>query len=180
MNKTIRLGAAGITLFAALGMGTVAHAQDNSAEATARAEVLEALELINDTALDFGTMVVSGNGTVTLAADGTLDCTNANIVCSGTTSVAGFSVDGSGNQAVTINLPTSAVTLQGPGFSAADNTTFITLNGFTSSENGATAPEVTLDNTGAGTFDVGGTIELNTNQVPGVYEGQFTVSVEYS
>lgn len=179
MTKTIRFGAAGIAMFAALGMGTAAHADTATADATA--EVLDALILNNDTALDFGTMVVTGAGTVTIESDGSVDCTAADIVCSGTTSVAGFSVEGTANKSVTINLPTSGVELRHPDHTlatAAEHT--IELNGFTSSENGANGPEVALNGTGDATFDVGGTINLDGSEAAGVFSGTFTVSVEYS
>ena len=64
MTKTIRFGAAGIAMFAAIGMGSAAHAQSATADATA--EILDALTLTADNELDFGTMVVSGAGTCLL------------------------------------------------------------------------------------------------------------------
>jgi len=179
MTKTIRFGAAGIAMFAAMGMSSVAHADTATADATA--EVLDALVLNNDAALDFGTMVVSGGGVVTLAADGTLSCADPDIVCSGTTSVAAFSVEGTASKAVTINLPTGSVELRHPSYTAATATEHaIILDTFTSSENGATGPEVTLDTDGDATFDVGGTITLDGSEVAGIYDGTFDVSVEYS
>lgn len=180
MTKLFRVGAAGAAMFAAITMSSAAHADTASADATA--EVLDALVLNNDRgALDFGTMVVSGAGSVTLGSDNTIDCTSANIVCSGTTGVAGFSVEGTASKAVTINLPTSGIELRHPDYSpltAAQHT--IDLDTFTSSENGSSGPEVTLDASGDATFDVGGTIDLDGSEVPGIYSGTFAVSVEYS
>ncbi len=181
MNKTIRFGAAGIAMFAALGMGSVAQAQD-SATADATAEVLSALTLDNDGgSLDFGTMVVSGGGVVTLDADGTLVCSDPDIICSGTTGVAGFTVTGTANNAVTINLPTGSVELRHPSFTPATAAEHaIELSAFTSSENGGSGPEVTLDGAGTATFDVGGTITLDGTEDAGQFDGTFDVSVEYS
>ncbi len=180
MTKTIRFGAAGIAMFAALGMSSVAQAQD-SATADATAEILEALVLTNNSALDFGTMVVSGGGAVTIAADGTLTCSATDIICSGTTSVAGFSVEGTANNAVTINLPTGSVELRHPAFTPATALQHaIELNNFTASENGTGGPEVTLDGAGEATFDVGGTITLDGSEEAGTFDGTFDVSVEYS
>ncbi|WP_338303637.1 DUF4402 domain-containing protein [Erythrobacter sp. Dej080120_24] len=179
MKKTIRFGAAGVAMFAALGMSSAAHADTATADATA--EVLDALVLTADTTLDFGAMVVSGGGAVTLGSDGTLDCSAVDIVCSGSTSVASFSVEGTANKAVTINLPASSVELRHSTYTpltAAE--TSIILDSFTSSENGGTGPEVTLDGAGDATFDVGGTITLDGTEVSGIYDGTFTVSVEYS
>lgn len=179
MNKTIRFGAAGVAMFAALGMSSVAHADTATADATA--EVLDALVLNNDTALDFGTMVVSGGGVVTLAADGTLSCVDPDIICSGTTGVAGFSVEGTADKAVTINLPAAGVELRHPSYTAATAAEHaIELDTFTSSENGGSGPEVTLDGSGDATFDVGGTITLDGTEEAGVFEGTFDVSVDYS
>jgi len=180
MNKTIRFSAAGIAMFAALGMGSAAHA--NTATADATAEILDALVLTNDGgSLDFGTMVVSAGGIVTLAANGTLTCTDPDIVCSGTTGVAGFSVQGTANKAVTINLPTGSVELRHPSYTPATAAQHaIELATFTSSQNGATGPEVTLDGVGAATFDVGGTITLDGSEAAGLFNGTFDVSVEYS
>lgn len=179
MAKNLRIGAAGVAMFAALGMSSAAHADTATADATA--EVLDALVLTNTTALDFGTMVVSGAGAVTIAADGTLTCTDPDIVCSGTTGVAGFSVDGTANKDVTITLPAAAVELRHPSYTAATAAQHaIELDTFTSSENGAGGPEVTLDGTGNATFDVGGTITLDGAEAAGVFDGTFDVSVEYS
>ena len=179
MTKTIRLGAAGIAMFAALGMSSAAHADTATADATA--EVLDALVLNNTAALDFGTMVVSGAGTVTLFSDGSLDCAAADIICSGTTSVANFTVAGTANKAVTINLPTADVELRHPSYTAATAAEHsIILNAFTSSENGGSGPEVTLDAAGDASFDVGGTISLDGSEEAGVFDATFDVSVEYS
>ncbi|MEP3422563.1 MAG: DUF4402 domain-containing protein [Erythrobacter sp.] len=179
MNKTIRFSAAGIAMFAALGMGTAAHADTATADATA--EVLEALVLNNNSGLDFGAMVVSGGGAVTLASDGTLTCSDPDIVCSGTTGVADFTVEGTANKAVTINLPTGSVELRHPSYTPATATQHaIELSAFSSSANGATGPEVTLDGAGDGAFSVGGTITLDGTEEAGQFDGTFVVSVEYS
>ncbi len=181
MTKTLRIGVAAIATFAA--MGTAAHAQD-SASADAQAEVLEALVLTNNSALDFGAMVVSGAGTVTLDPANSLSCTDPDIVCSGTTSVAAFDVEGTANRAVTINLPTGTVNLRHPSYNAATSTGehTIELDTFTSSETNATSgdPEVDLDGTGNGSFTVGGTINIDGTEEAGLFEGTFDVSVEYS
>lgn len=177
MTKTIRFGAAGIAMFAALGMSSVAHADTATADATA--EVLEALVLNNNSALDFGAMVVSaGGGSVSLAADGTLDCTAANIVCSGTTGIANFDVDGTANKDVTVNLPTGSVDLVHTGFVGSTQAEHVIVLGSFVSD--ATGGEVTLDATGVAEFNVGGTITLDGSEIAGIYEGTFTVSVEYS
>lgn len=183
MTKTIRLGAATIALTAAMGMTTVAHA--DNADATATAEVLEALtlDLQTGTSLDFGAMVVSGSGTVSLAADGTLDCAATDIVCSGTTGVPTFDVSGTASKAVTVSLPTADIELRHSAYTpTSGGEHVILLNGFESdaADNAAGDPEVTLDASGDGSFSVGGTINLDGSEEAGIFTGLFNVSVEYS
>lgn len=180
MNKTLRFGAAGVALFTALGMSSAAHA--DTATASATAEVLEPLVLTANGTLNFGTMVVSGGGIVSLGADGTLTCNDPDIVCAGTPSVAGFAVAGTANKAVTINLPTSSVELRHPSYTALTAQEHaIILDSFNAADvNGAAITAVTTDGSGDATFDVGGTITLDGNEVEGVYNGTFDVSVEYS
>ncbi len=175
MTKTIRFGAAGIAMFAALGMSSAAFAQDNTAEATARAEVLTALNLsLSSGSLDFGAIVVDGADTLVLQPDGTMDCANKNVVCSGTTDTPEFLAEGTADQTVTVNLPTSAVTISLGGTGTAANEQ-MTITDFTTS---ATDDEVVLTG-GDGSFTVGGTLNIGADQVAGIYTGEFTVSVDY-
>ena len=175
MTKTIRFGAAGIAMFAALGMGSVAHANTASADATA--EILEALQLdLTSGSLDFGAIVVNGADTLTLEANGNMDCANKQVVCSGTTDTPLFTVQGTDGKDVTINLPTTAVDLTRVGGTVGVSADTLTVDNFTSS---ATGNEVTL-NAGSATFSVGGTLDIGATQNAGVYEGSFDVSVDYS
>lgn len=179
MTKMIRFGAAGIAMFAAMGMSTAAHADTETADATA--EVLEALVLTLDSgSLDFGSIVVNGADTLTITPANTMDCANKNVVCTGTTDVPSFSVAGTANKAVTIILPAASVNLVLQGGSAAVSSQVMTLDTFTSSENTVNGPETTLDGAGAATFTVGGTLNIGATQDAGIYEGTFDVSVEYS
>lgn len=176
MINKLRYGAAGVAIAAAMGMGSVAHAADN-ADATAQAEILAALtlDLQTGTLLDFGQMVVNGADTVVLDPAANLTC-GTNLVCSGTPSVPAFDISGgTANKDVTVNLPTSAITLLrqgGTGGVAADE---IELDTFT-----ASSTTVTLDGAGDGTFTVGGTIHIDGTESAGVFDGTFNVSVEYA
>ena len=179
MINKLRYGAAGAAIAFALGMTSVANAADN-ADADATAEVLSALtlEVATGTALDFGAMVVSGAGTVSLAADGTLDCSSTSIVCSGTTSVPTFNISGGTvGKAVTVSLPSASVDLVRQGTAGTLASDVIVLNGFVDN---TTAGEVTLDAAGGGSFQVGGTINLDGTESAGIYDGTFNVSVAYS
>jgi hypothetical protein len=188
MKKTIRFGAAGVAMFAALGMSSVAHADTETA--TAEAEVLQALtlDLVPTTSVDFGAMVVSGAGSVSLdPSDGSLDCTAANITCSGTTDIADFTITGTASKAVTIILPAADVDLQHTDYGTADPLTrdathVIEFSTDTEAADNPTTllPEVTLDGLGDGDFSVGGSLNFDGGEVAGDYSATFTVEVEYT
>ena len=188
MKKFLRFGAASAVVAASLGMSTVAQAQD-SASADAFAEILTALELSLDTGskLDFGAMVVTGAGVVSLdAATGNLDCSDTDIVCSGTTELAAFSITaGTALKDVTINFDTPSVTLLRGGGTVGTAADELELDNFNSDATLVTDPlgdyyEVTLSGTGTAAFEVGGDLTFDGTEVAGVYTGTFDVSVEYS
>ena len=176
MTKTIRFGVAGIAMFAAMGMSSVAHA--DTATADARAEVLQALQLdLVDGSLDFGAIVLSGNGaeTLTLQPNGTMDCANKEVTCSGTTDVPEFQVQGTADKDVTISFSTTSIDLARNG-GTGTGADVMTVDTFTTN---ATGNEVTLTG-GSANFTVGGTLNIGVTQNAGVYEGDFTVQVDYS
>lgn len=176
MTKTIRFGAATIAMAAAMGMSTVAHAQD-TASADATAEILEALDLeLTAGELDFGAIVVNGADTLTLTAAGTMDCANKNVVCSGTTNNPLFTVTGTADKDVSINLPTASIDLTRVGGTTGAAADTLAVDSFTSN---AAGDEVTLTG-GSATFTVGGTLTIGATQNAGIYEGSFDVSVDYS
>jgi hypothetical protein len=188
MKKFLRFGAASAVVAASLGMSTVAQAQD-SATADAFAEILTALQLELDTgsSLDFGAMVVTGAGAVSLdASTGTFDCAAAAIVCSGTTEFAAFSITaGTALKDVTINFDTPSVNLVRNGGLATVAADVLVLNNFNSdaaliADGLGDYYEVTLDAAGRSSFLVGGDLTFDGSELAGVYTGTFDVSVEYS
>lgn len=133
MTTMLRMGAAGAIAAVALASAP-AYAADN-ADATAKAEILSALTLTLETgsSLDFGGVVMTGAGSLTMDADGTLDCSDTNLVCSGSTDVPIFDVTGgSANKAIKINLP-SAISLYKNGTTAGTATAqqILSLGNFT-------------------------------------------------
>lgn len=181
MKKVLRIGAAGAAMVAAMGMSSVAHA--DNADATATAEILEALtlDLQTGTSLDFGAMVISAapgvDSVVSIAADGTLDCSDVDVVCSGTTGVPTFDVGGTASKAVTVSLPTADVDL-----THTNGVNTVVLGSFVTdaADNAAGDPEVSLDAAGDASFSVGGEITIESDDPAGIYTGTFNVSVEYS
>ncbi|MCB2051660.1 MAG: DUF4402 domain-containing protein [Novosphingobium sp.] len=167
MIKSFRLGAAGAAIVAALGMSSMAHAAAQDT-ATAQVEILGALTLTADTALDFGQIAVNGAGTATLnPTTSNVTCT-ANLICVGTPAAADFTVTGTTDATVGVTLPTTTVTLNGP------NGDTISLASFTTDSS-----TVTLTG-GSGGFSVGGQLTIANGISAGNYSGTFNVSVEYN
>lgn len=177
MTKTIRFAAAGVAMAAAMGMTSVAHAQETET-ATASAEILQPLTLTPARGLDFGRIIVEsaalgGTATVGTADASTASC-SANLVCLGGSASANFDVTGTANRDVSVDLTSSSITITTGGGAPLET---MTVNLVTSA--GATGDEITLDNTGAGEFFVGGDLLIVPNQVAGIYTGNMEVTVSY-
>lgn len=180
MTKTLRLGAAGIAMFAAMGLNTAAHADTAAADATA--EVLAALELTNTDALNFGTIVVSATstgGTVDVDVAGARTCAG-DIVCgpAGAEQAAGFTVVGTAGADVSVTVqdlvanPVSLTHTANVGSTSAAHN--IELTALVDSAGGSF-----VGFSGSEDFTVGGTISLDGSEIAGTYEGTFDVTVAY-
>ncbi len=170
MRNSLRLAAVGAAL-AAASFATSASAAA-TATATATAEVLSSLTLTADSALDFGLVAPNTGGTVTVNADNTVSQTGG-LISTGTRLPAGFTVTGTNGASVVLTLPSAAVNLTNTTGTGGET---MSLSGFNSNPVGAFQLNAT---TGQATFNVGGTLTVAANQVAGVYEGTFDVSVEY-
>ena len=165
MLKSIRLGAAGVAIAATLGMNSAAHAVTE--QATATAEILEALDVVAVSALDFGVIAANGAGTVAVATNSGVTC-GANLICTGTAAAGQLTVDGSAGATVGISLPSTSTTLNNIPASATMSVTGLTLSN---------ATLVLSGNPDA--FTVGGTLNVSAGQAAGTYTGTFDVEVEY-
>ena len=181
MTKIFRTAAAGVALFAAVGMGSAAHAQVTES-ADARAEVLAALQLVNDDELDFGAIIVnngSAGGDVTVDASGARTCTG-DVICGpgAAEHEALFTVSGAANTTVAILLQDvvgDGVTLTHTGNTGSTDANHnIELVALTDSEGGGYTAF-----SGNEQFGVGGTISLDGTEIAGTYVGSFDVTVEY-
>lgn len=166
MRNSLRLAAVGA--IAAASFATSAQAA-TTASATATAEVLSSLTVTSTADLQLGQIAANTGGTVTVNADSTVASSGA-LISTGTRSPAAFDVAGSPDAMVIVTLPAAPVNL-----TRVSGTETMSLGGFNTNPNGA----FQLDNTGAGSFTVGGTLTVGSGQVPGVYTGTFSVSVEY-
>ena len=177
MTKMIRLTALAASV-AALTLATPAAAAPTgpatgSRNATATARIVKPLTLTWVQDMNFGTILQSGAGTwsgavVKVNVDGTLTCTNTNVVCSGTVATARYNVTGTNNQRVNITAPNFSLT------NANDGTTLaLTVDkglGYVVLPNSG--------NTGIN-FDLGGSITVDSSTTGGVYTGTFDVTVDY-
>lgn len=163
MNKNVLKAVIAGSLLASLGMGaTAAHAA--TASATAKAKILRQVTVTNTSDLQFGTIVSSPTAsTVVVTTAGARNC-GTGLVCSSAFSAAGFNVTGTSGQVVAISVP-SSVTLTSGTFSMVANLA-------------TSATALTLANN-AGSFSVGGTLNVGANQDDGDYAGTFNVTADY-
>ena len=168
MPKTLRLGAAGIAMFAALGVSSAASAQ-TTVDADARAEILNPLTLSADGQLDFGRIISDGAGTVQLYSAAGNVCAG-DLICLDDGTVPTFTVGGTDGREVTVTVPTTGTISigGGTGFDEMDLTAVAASSG-----------SVTLTG-GEATFTLGATLNVKDGQNAGEYEGDITVQVDYS
>ena len=200
MKNIFRTGAASAAIVMALGMGSAVQAAEASADA--KVEVLKPLSLEKTADMDFGAVAVNGSGTATLDFDadgaGELTC-SADIVCVGTSNLAGFRVfGGSAGRTVGVTLPAAIDLVHSAPADPANptNAEVIELGGYTTNADAtntfdtdgttilSTSYSVDLGalgdaDEGEATFDLGGTISFDGSEIAGEYTGTFTVSVEY-
>jgi hypothetical protein len=167
MIKFVRLAAlaAVATVVATPAVAQVAA----TPKATARVNVVKPLTLTAEQNLDFGTVIVTGDSTVSISPGGVGTCGAAiDVTCDFTgAQAARYRVTGSNNQQVTINTPGSNLTRVGGG--AISFTPTVVSNTVTLPNSGATGE----------TFNVGGSIALLASLPAGVYVGDIEVTVQY-
>lgn len=161
----------GAALAAVVAMGFSANAaQAANATASAKANILKSVSVAKTADLDFGTIAPSNTAvsTVQINAAGGVTC-GTGLVCSGTTSAAGFEISGANGQNVSITSDAS-VTLNNTTTAGTTMTASLTLNN----------PTMLLTATPANNaFKVAGTLNIAPGQAEGAYAGTFTVNVNY-
>ena len=158
------------TLVCMLWIGAPAHAA--TVMASVSANNIKPLVITKLQDFNLGTVTIGpgawSNATVSLSQAGALGCANANLICTGTTTVAQYNVQGSNQQTVRISAPNVTLTSQ------SDSTQRLTLI--------TDAPaSVLLPNSGAPgiNFAIGGSVTLNSTTSAGTYVGTFNVTVDY-
>ena len=143
-------------------------AAQNSANANATLRVTKPLILTRDTHLDFGTVVVWGNGVVDMEQDGTISCTVTTLTCDATGTPATFSIQGTNNRVVDISAPATVTLSNGAGSDLTLNTDFPGTRTLNSSGVGNTTQ-----------FSIAGTVALAEATPAGTYTGTMNVTVSY-
>jgi hypothetical protein len=137
-----------------------------------RASVVKPLILTALQDLDVGTIVLKpgtwSGATVSISQTGVLNCTNPNVVCSGTAQAARYNLAGTNKQAIQVMAPNVTLTNQ------SDPTKTLQLVPLKPAT-------VTLPNSGnqGVDFAVGGTITLSSTTADGFYVGTLNVTVDY-
>ena len=140
--------------------------------ATATARIVKPLTLTWVRDLDLGTIVLSGTSAfsgalVSIDQAGTLTCTDPNVTCSGPVKSAMYTITGTDNQVVTVNVPSVVMT------NPVDSST-LTLT----PDAPATVNLGSLGATGK-PLRIGGSIPVASTTTDGVYVGTFAVTVNY-
>jgi Mat/Ecp fimbriae major subunit len=176
MTKLFTRAAMGAAVaVAALTAGT-ASAQD-SATATASANILQSITVTNSQALDFGTIVPSGAASTVVVTPGSSTVAAVRTCGSGLTCSGGFSravFDVTGSHAALVDVTgDSSVVIQNAG----GDTMNVAL---TYSSTSLTLVRATPASTPTGAFYVGGTLSVAADQAPGAYSETFSVTVDYN
>lgn len=163
-----------------------AHAQSNTFTATTEVALVEPLTLVNLSSLDFGRVAATAAaGTVTMTPTASPTCVAAGGVAHfSTCQPAEFLGYGATGMVFRVKLPVGRqTTITGPGGS-------ILIDNMTVDGN----PELVLiqinnsqgfvryriaSASGIFHFRVGGTLNVNANQLPGTYSGTFDVRLDY-
>ena len=157
-------------LFALVGpaaAGSVAPDQN----ATGRAIVLRPLSLLKVEDLDFGWLTVTAAGTATVdPSTGAVTGSGGVLPSGGVPQAAWFVGAASRNTPIKIRIPTKAITLTRVGGTETMSLSAWTLDGPADRKTGPDR---------AFSFRVGGTLTVAAGQADGLYEGTFSVEVQY-
>lgn len=181
-GTTIRRGFAALLGVCAVLLTAPASAQSAGSYDT-QVSLIEPLTITKLSDMDFGDLVVTTGGTVVLTPTVTPVCTTTGgVIHTAECQPATFGGSASFGQRVRVRRPIgNTITLTGPG---ADMTvTNITINGdpmlvpTQSNPNWERYTIASLD--GTFIFRVGGTLNVNPAQTPGIYTGTFDIRLDY-
>lgn len=176
MNTKFNKFALAIGILATGGGALAAQSATSSATAT----VITPVNIVNNTALIFGSVSQTNGtaGTVVVSPAGARSVTGGALIPAGGTAgaAATFTVTGESTYAYTITLPSTDVTLSGPTDSSMIANAFTVGQGAVGTVTGTTGNLVG----GTGNLNVGATLNMVASQVSGTYTGSFPVTVAYN
>ena len=187
-ERLIRAVCAALAFALAMLSASPAHAQRVVANGSAEAIIVAPLALIANEALNFGRIAPgAAAGTVTLNPD-TLACTTTGpIARTGVCQPAEFSGMGTRKMTVRIQIPTTITLTRAGGtqtmtvnnlvLDTTPDLTFLGGNG-NGLGNGNRRYEIAPTN-GIFDFRIGGRLNVGANQLGGIYNGSFAVTVQY-
>ncbi len=187
LGAPVALALAALAIFAPVGAQaqTSANANANAAGGDTSAAVLRSLAITKLRDLDFGGVIATpAGGTVVLDPTGNDGCTASGVIHVGSVcQAADFGGAGESGRIIRVKTP-SEIAISGPGIDMLiDNVTYDTspdlayINGNIGG-NGFVRYRIVSAN-GLFRFRLGGTLNVNPNQLPGEYTGTFEVRVEY-
>lgn len=171
-----------LALVCLLSFSNPASAQAVVSSGTAEAVVVAPLSLVANEAMNFGRIAPSpAGGTVVLNPDTAVCTTTGTITRVGLCQPAEFSGMGVRRMRVRITLPTT-ISLARVGGGAAMTVSNITLDptpDLVPIGNGNQRRWEIQPNDGIFDFRIGGTLNVGANQLGGIYNGTFAVTVQY-
>lgn len=167
---------------AAIAMPSAASAQSNGSN-EARAALITPLTITKLSDLDFGHLFVTTGGTVVLTPTSTATCAvTGDVIHSAECTPASFGGSAQTGQRVRVRRPIgNTITLSGPGDDMT--VTNITIDGdpdLVPARSNPNWERFTIGSAdGTFIFRVGGTLNVNANQLPGTYSGTFDIRIDY-
>lgn len=174
LKYLLQTGMAGAAL--ALAPGN-AHSQTVSGET--QAAVVTPLSFIQVEDLNFG-QVMSGTsaGTVTISPTNVRSATGGALPVGNSHQAGKFVGRGTQNQRITVQIAPTVITLLGPGVPMTVTNLTIGTDG-TLNQSGASRNYRIVPANGIFWFNVGGRLNINSNQAAGNYSGTFNATLIY-
>ena len=142
-----------------------------SPPATANALLIYPVTITKTSDMDFGRMTVTTAGTVVIDPNANTISSTGGVTLVGTQwSAAQFVGAAAGSSVVNIKLSNQAFNLTRQGGTETMSVSSLTLQG---------QSKRTIAAASSFTFRVGGTLNVNANQVEGLYTGTFNVDIQY-
>lgn len=168
-----------VLIAAAVWPVSAARAQSATDTATARAVLLSSGALVSTQTLDFGDIMATTAGTVTVAPAGTIASTGGATPLNGAHTPGRFTGIGTRNRLIRLSVTPTQITISnGTGGSMiVDNFTIGSLAGL--NQNGNSGNYRIVAANGLFTFNVGARLNVAANQQPGTYTGTYNVEFNY-